>query len=441
MRAGVLTSLPDTAVPTRDPRRRVRSAILQATGADHPAISCFLADIFAAAGRAEFRAALEDPGYRPDDRLMLRRGGRIIAHVHLTRRTLQFGSLALPTAGLGWLATAPHCRNQGLGTHLLRAAQQHMAAQGVLVGLLRTRVPLFFRSTGWALCRGPSCSMAGTRAIMARLLDRGLRVGAPRHLHIRPWRRWEHMALARIYRKNLTDSYGPLERSHAYWQWLLRRQAYDQLYVALEGSKDWEVDQSDAAIVGYAAIKGHRILELFASPGRDRVAAELLARACGDAIEHDRHNLALHAPANCRLFSIFQEAGSAVMEAPADEREVCMAYLPDPVRLMEQLGPELQRRAEAAALERPLELGFLVDGAKYQLELHRQGISAAADRLGRSYLRLNVADFTRLLLGQFDYDEALADGRMDASTTLARDVGRILFPRLPWWRPPLDDLL
>ena len=40
-----------------DTRRRVRSPILQATGADHPAISCFLDDVFAGACRAEFRWA------------------------------------------------------------------------------------------------------------------------------------------------------------------------------------------------------------------------------------------------------------------------------------------------------------------------------------------------------------------------------------------------
>ncbi len=60
--------------------------------------------------------------------------------------------------------------------------------------------------------------------------------------------------------------------------------------------------------------------------------------------------------------------------------------------------------------------------------------------MGRSYLRMNVADFTRLLLGQLDWDRAVAEKRLEVSTALAQQAGRVLFPRLPLWYPPLDEL-
>ena len=53
---------------------------------------------------------------------------------------------------------------------------------------------------------------------------------------------------------------------------------------------------------------------------------------------------------------------------------------------------------------------------------------------------MNVADFTRLLLGQLDWEAALAEGRLECSTALAREAGRALFRSLPLWRPPWDDL-
>jgi hypothetical protein len=81
---------------------------------------------------------------------------------------------------------------------------------------------------------------------------------------------------------------------------------------------------------------------------------------------------------------------------------------------------------------------LLVDGRKYQIELAGGG-HAEADTLGRNYLRLNVADFTRLVLGQLDWDQALIEGRVVPSTSLALDAGRVLFPPLPFWRPMLDD--
>ena len=60
----------------------------------------------------------------------------------------------------------------------------------------------------------------------------------------------------RVYNQNLPGSYGPLERTRAYWQWLLERRAFDQLYVALDGPNLWDLDESTTQIVGYAAIKG-----------------------------------------------------------------------------------------------------------------------------------------------------------------------------------------
>ena len=143
----------ETLSSTTD-KRRVRSSIIACTVNDHIAVGHFLAEIFGARYPAEFQASLNDPFYVPDDRLLLRRMGRMIAHVHLTRRLMQFGSLSLPVAGLQGLATANHCRRQGLGTHLLLAAERQMVQSGALVGLLRTHIPHFFRRTGWALCGG-----------------------------------------------------------------------------------------------------------------------------------------------------------------------------------------------------------------------------------------------------------------------------------------------
>jgi len=118
-----------------------------------------------------------------------------------------------------------------------------------------------------------------------------------------------------------------------------------------------------------------------------------------------------------------------------------MARLLAPLKLLRVLCVEFHRRAEEAGLPRPLELGLLVQGKKYQLEITREGARAVSRRIGRSYLELNVADFTRLVLGQVRWDRALSEGRVRASTVLAAEAGRVLFPRLPLWHPPLDGLL
>ncbi len=383
---------------------------------------------------------MEDPFYEPFDRLLLRQKRRIVAHVQVTHRTMHFGPVPVPAAGLSWLGVAPEHRGQGLATHLLRAAESRMEIGGALVGMLRTSIPHFFRRTGWALCGQPSYRRANPHAILARLLDQGMVPRPRRRWHIRPWLQWEHAALLRIYNQNAGTAYGPLERTAAYWQWLLNRHGYDQVYVALEGPEQLELGEISTRVVGYVVIRGEGILELMTAPERPRAAAELLARSAGDAIEHGRHCVRLDAPPECPLLEVFDAAGGCGPPPTPEHGEVSMMRLLGPLKLLRRLCGEFDRRATAAGLPRPLDLGLLVEGRKYQVELGRKGAAATAEHIGRSYLRLNVADFTRLVLGQLDWEAAISAGRLECSTALGAEAGRALFPPLPLWRPPWDDL-
>jgi hypothetical protein len=44
------------------------------------------------------------------------------------------------------------------------------------------------------------------------------------------------------------------------------------------------------------------------------------------------------------------------------------------------------------------------------------------------------------LLGHLDVRESIASGRLAASTGVAEELAGALFPRVPLWRPPWDDL-
>jgi predicted N-acetyltransferase YhbS len=453
----------EATLPRAAPRR-LRLPVVRGGVGDHATIYYFLQAVFQGPSPAEFHASLEDPFYEPFDRLLLRQKRRIVAHAHVTHRTMHFGQVRIPAAGLSWLGVSPEHRGQGLATHLLRAAESRMEIDGALVGMLRSSIPHFFRRTGWALCGQASYRRANPHAILARLLDRGTVPRPRRRWHIRPWLQWEHSALLRIYNQNVSrpqlrvaaglesgptyrrplnadgTAYGPLERSAAYWQWLLNRHGYDQVYVALEGPEQLELGEISTRVVGYVVIRGERILELMTAPERPRAAAELLARSAGDAIEHGRHCVLLDAPPSCPLLEVFDAAEGCGPPRTPEHGEVSMMRLLNPLKLLRRLCGEFDRRASAAGLPRPLELGLLVDGRKYQIELGREGAGATAEHVGRSYLRLNVADFTRLVLGQLDWEAALVEGRLECSTALAAEAGRALFPPLPFWRPPWDDL-
>ena len=424
----------------RNRLRKPRPVVVPGGPGDHPSIYHFLTAVFQGPSGAEFRASLEDPEYQPHDRQLIKCGSQIVGHAHLTRRVMQFGPLRLPVAGLEWLGTLPAFRGQGYGGRLLTAAEQHMASVGALVGLTWTRIPHFFRRTGWALCGRRSYCRTGARGVISGLMDRGLLRRGRSRLNIRPWRRVEQCALVRIYRQNLGIAYGPFERTEAYWKWLVHRQGYDQIYVALDGPDLLELEETHAPIVGYMVTRGERIAELLIAPGHRTAAAQLLARACRDAIERGRHTVRLDAPPNSRVDKLFHAAAGKPLQRKTESGLFLMARLPSPMKLLRVMADEFHRRAEEAGLARPVELGLRVEGSKYRLVLARDSAKAKGGNIGRSYLQMNVADFTRLVLGHLDWDGALSDGRVRPSTNLALRAGRVLFPELPLWFPPLDSL-
>src|SRR5436305_7754830 len=155
----------NTATPAAPPRLRLATA---RTG-DHPSIHAFLVSVFHGPASDEFQAQLDEPGYDPADRLIVKDGDQLAAHLRLARQTIQLGSTTLPAARVMDLATAPEFRSRGLATALLAAGERAAAERGVLVVLTRTRVPSLFARHGWAACGSHVFSTASPRAVLAEL--------------------------------------------------------------------------------------------------------------------------------------------------------------------------------------------------------------------------------------------------------------------------------
>ncbi|HEU5433635.1 MAG TPA: GNAT family N-acetyltransferase, partial [Thermomicrobiales bacterium] len=418
----------------------IAARVVGASAGDHTAIHRLLLSVFHAPSLDGFHASLDDPFYEPRSRLLIKRGEQIVSHLHVSERTVYFGGRLLPAAHLAWLATLPEFRGCGYGGQLLRAADRAMHAGGAALGLLSTRLPHFFRQAGWAVCGRHSRARAGSRDLLAVLSAAGMPLCEP-PLNIRPWRQVELPALMSLYERNQSPAFGAYQRSEAYWRWLVSRKGFDQIYVAFAGPDRWELDQSGAPIVGYAITREDRILELMADPAHPSAAEQLLARACGDAIERDFHSITLDAAPGHKLFELFSQAGGDVCFGEIHQGEVFMARLLDPLGFLRSLCGELHSRAARAGLERPCELGLAVEDEKCRLVVSRRSVKLQRGKLGRSYLRLSAPEFTRLLLGHLELGEAAACGRLRASTRHAAEIAEALFPRLPCWRSPLDELV
>src|SRR5690606_20983721 len=261
-----------------------------------------------------------------------------------------------------------------------------------------------------------------------------------RPLSIRLWRQVEMPALLRLYQQNTLGTYGPLVRSEAYQRWLVGRKAFDSLLIAIDGPDRFELEEAHAPIVGYAVLRQQRIAELLTAPDHPTAGVQLLARACADAIERNQQDIYLDAPPKSEVHDLVRSAGGIYNNQELDQGEVFMVRVLEPLKFLNLLRPELEVRSKRAGLSHGLELGLAVDDAKWQIAVTRRGIRARAGKLGRSYLTLNRAEFTRLVLGHASIFEAAEAGRIRASTRTALDVANVLFPQLDSWRPSWDDL-
>jgi GNAT superfamily N-acetyltransferase len=414
---------------------------------DHAAVHQLLTAVFQGPTRDDFYSALEDPVYEPCDRLVVKRGAQVLSHLHLAQRVMRFGDDSLPLSTAYRLATLPEYRGRGYAKRLLTGADEAMTADGSVLGLLTTRIPHFFRPSGWVVCMRHSHAQVGSRDLLAQLSAGGFAPHATDEaLNIRPWRHVELPSLIRLYQESTAVSYGPIERNEAYWRWLVnrlagQRQTTDGIFVALAGPKRFDFDFDDAAIVGYCVQRDDRILELVASPKHPGVAERLLARACGEAIERDNHVVRLHLSPTDPLWNVVAAAGGTLQRSEQYQGEVTMVKLLDPVGFLKRLLPVLHQRATAAAIRRPVELGVTVDDLKLRLTVSRRSVKVVKAPIGRNGIKLSDADFTRLLLGHLNVAEAAADGRVQSTNRVALQTAAALFPQVPLWHPPLDDLL
>ncbi|MDZ7616805.1 MAG: GNAT family N-acetyltransferase [Patescibacteria group bacterium] len=408
---------------------------------DQVGVYCFLNSVFGSPSQAEFWASVEEPGYEPADRLVARDMHRIVGHAQVLFRACSLGPLPLPTAQVDWLSVTPKLQGQGLGTRLARAAESHMVRRGSMVGWARAPTSSFFAKLGWANCGRNRWSRGDAHHVLGSLMEQGLhQPGRREKVHIRPWLAWEVDRLPGLYRATMAGLLGPVERSEAYWQWLMHRQAFDQFYVAVDGPELIDLDGRKSPVVGYAAIKAGQILELAAASGRRGIAASLLARVCHEGIESGRRTVLLHAPKADRLHDVFRCSGGPCRVDSPHYDDAVMAKVLQPLALLRRMKNLLLPRAIAAGLPPRFELGFQVGEKHYLLAVAKSDLTVLGRKPTRHSIELNRADFTRMLLGQLDWERVLADGPMVARTAEAACFARVLFPTVPFWKPPLDDL-
>jgi predicted acetyltransferase len=449
-----------TASPSEAPRLRLFAA---RTG-DQPLIHELLVSVFHGPSLSEFQAQLDEPGYAAADRLIVKDGEEIAAHLRLAKQTIHVDSEALSAARFMDLATAPEFRERGLATALIAAGERAAAERGSLVGLTRTRVPALFAQHGWSICGRHTFSEASPRSVLAELAvdvaataaegqSSPLSKHLPETIIVRPLRRIELRAIVRLYEQHLSGKSGWPTRSEEYWEWLLARGACDHVYVASNSADTSDFEHITNSIIGYACVRQSRIVELVAG-SRNDVARQLIERVCADTREQDGWTVRYDAPANDSLHDVFRRAGGRVTINQEVGGEFFMAKLLDPLQALRRLVSLLAARARAAKAPLPLELGIeLRSGGgrkapassgvleRFRLLLDKRSARVETGGPSKHCLVLAYSDLAPLLLGDVGAESMIQSNRARATTPRAKQLAVIMFPGESYYRPPLDDLL
>jgi predicted acetyltransferase len=412
---------------SRLPYRRGSVEYCVGTEADHEAVYQTLLHVFHGPDREAFLGALSDPAYRPDQRLLAKVDGRIVSHLHCTEREIRFGSLTLPINGIMWVGTLPEFRGMGFAQNLMRLASRRARENGVVLQVLTTGMPQFYRPLCWGVCGRQTFAQSMSRNLPQ--VSDGVIEAKGAFWHVRPWRQVELGDLMGHYEAQYAHTTGTVVRSEEYWRWMIGRKYAHVIWVACLGE----------SVKGYAFVKDHKVLEIAYDATQPQALKALLGRVRAEALERAYPEVTVYAPSDHPVIDVMRGASGRIVDQDAYEGTYSMYHIPDPGRFLKAILPELARRATESGVTLPLELGISCADERWMIHLGGRSSRVEPDKLSRRHLTLSCSGLVRLLMGHTEIDGASEEDGFIASTSTAIDAARAIFPAQPIWRSPLDS--
>ncbi|MCS7236700.1 MAG: hypothetical protein NZ899_00335 [Thermoguttaceae bacterium] len=431
-------------------RRHLGSIVIRlASACDLPAIHAFARAYMTDLPPAEIAACLADPASFPHDVILALEGREVVGVAQVARRVMHFGRARCKVGVVRWLRVVPELRATELPCQLLRRLEDHARTSGLHLGLSWTRWPRFFQLQDWVPVYRPPVTEIMVDPFLADLSAKGLlRSGRRRkRVNIRPIRRWDIEALAGFYARETCTDFGAFERSRTYWEWLLNRRGFDQLYVVTRedgggGASASGPGSLEQPVLAYYVRRGWRIVEALVPSTSLTIAVEMLVHACREAKEQNRNWLLLDLPEGSTLRAVMKSAERAGKNATVFQGPVLVAKIWDLPELLRSLLPQFDSAAREKGEEGPLVLGLQVGARRLALFLDGECSYVIHCQLGAEFVRLSLKSFTQLILGQLDsagLEELLRPGATASSAEAAR-LAKAILPPPSFWRSTLDDL-
>jgi predicted acetyltransferase len=417
------------------------SSLVGGHAGDHALVYSLLRTVHQSPSYEDYLTWLDEPAYEPSDRLLVKVGDHIVAHLQLLHRTAWFDGVKLPVGSALDLAVLPEFSQAGYDQFVIAAAEQAMRESQAVLSLIHTAQPQAFRAAGWMdSCAGGS-SEANISDLLAHLsAHTSANQRRSRTLRIRRWRHVELDAVRAVYAAAVAPHWGAIYRTEPYWQWLVGRKAHSDVIVAVDGPDQWEDLETDSRIVGYAVTQGASVVELCCLPEYARAAPRLLVRACQDAIERDYRTISLHTAASDPLHELMVTAGGTWRTEGSAGGATLLVKLLDPPRWIEAIYPTLRRRAKGAGLPRPLQLCFDTGQVHYRLIVTRRSSRLVADEASAADVRCDPAILAALLAGNLNLARAREMGRLEVTHEDVLHKLAVLFRPSLFWQSQFDTL-
>lgn len=307
-----------------------------------------------------------DPGVKPEHLRILRRNGRIVAHVGIYEKPIRIGRAVLRMGGVGGVACEPEFRNRGFASACLKSAIQTMQKEGMPISFL-FGIDRFYTKFGYVGCL-PRYSMKIPRRELICLKNA---------FDAKPYTRRDIEDLVRLYEAASRDTPASVVRDAQRFAAAIERNG-------LSGTGDesfiyvFRERHSPHRARAYAVWKDGSLWEAGLEPGDRESCDALLAWLCQKS-EGNELNLTGLSPSH-PLWK-YARRFEHVIETNFSWTGGGMGRIVDVGKFLEVLAPELEARANAAGLEAEYQLRLVVDGVPHELILGRSHQFSSSARL------------------------------------------------------------
>jgi predicted N-acetyltransferase YhbS len=208
---------------------------------------------------------------------IIKRHGRIAAHVCWVPRDIRIGSVAIKAGAIGYTATHPDYRGQGLAARLMQSWTGDLTRAGYHLSFL-TGIPKFYEQFGYEF------AFASDDRDPAVVVCPDMRRNEAPCATVRRYREGDLPAVALLYASDNHQRTGAFVRPEPYWEWLLQGL---EASGKLKREDIWLIEDERHTVVGYGFMRltgegRYQLMEAAATT--EWAAAELVNLAMHNAV-------------------------------------------------------------------------------------------------------------------------------------------------------------